>query len=52
MALNNFAPRCTIVKLGNLRDNWLRAWLAQFRAVRGAKGGILGRLWHGGIFAG
>jgi hypothetical protein len=43
MALNNFAPRCNIVKLGKRRNDWSRAGLAQLRAADGAKGGILGR---------
>jgi hypothetical protein len=52
MALNNFARRCNIVKLGNRRNGGPRTGLTQCRAARGAKGGILGRLWHGRIFAG
>jgi hypothetical protein len=52
MALNNFALRCNIVKLGNRRNDWPQAGLTQCRAARGAKGGTLGRLWYGRIFAG
>jgi hypothetical protein len=44
MALNNFAPRCNIVKLGNRRNDWPRTGMTQCRAARGAKDGILGRL--------
>jgi hypothetical protein len=52
MALNNLAPRCNIVKLGNRRNDRRRTGLTQCGAARGAKGGILGHLWHGRIFAG
>jgi len=52
LALNNFAPPCNIVKLGSWRDDWPQPGLTQCRAARGAEGGILGRLWHGRMFAG
>jgi hypothetical protein len=49
MALNYFAPRCNVVKLAT---GWPRTGLTQCRAVRGAKGDILGRLWYGRVFRG